>query len=47
MASATLTKAVRVLLEDVKGLNIEFTDSSNKTPRKLTGDEGNFLLIYI
>ena len=40
MASATLTKAVRGLLEDVKGLNIEFTDSSNKTPRKLTGDEG-------
>ena len=40
MSTATLTKAVKALLEDVKGFNIEYADSTNKTPRKLTGEEG-------
>jgi len=48
MATATLTKGVRALLDDVsssastpgKGFfNIEFADPSNKTPRKLDGSE--------
>lgn len=40
MASATLTKAVKTLLDDVKGFNIEFNDPDNKTPRKFNGTEG-------
>ena len=41
MASATLTKAVRSLLSDVKGggFTIEYADPTNKTPKKLTGEE--------
>lgn len=50
MATATLTKAVRALLDDVsaaragggkrsEGFNIEFSDPSNKTPRKFDGTE--------
>eukprot|EP01041_Mallomonas_annulata_P001027 gene1027-2015_t len=34
MASATLTKAVRALLDDVGGFNVEYSDPNNKTPRK-------------
>jgi superfamily II DNA/RNA helicase len=41
MATATLTKAVRVLLDDMEngGFNIEYSDPSNKTPRKIDGTE--------
>ena len=40
MATATLTKAVKQLLSDVNGnFNIEFSDASNKTPKKLNGTE--------
>ena len=38
MATATLTKAVKQLLNDVDGnFNIEFSDPSNRTPRRPTG----------
>lgn len=46
MASATLTKAVKNLLEDVKGFNIEYADPDNKTPKKLTGNEGKVFEFY-
>lgn len=40
MATATLTKAVKLLLTDVDGgFNIEFADPSNKTPRRPTGED--------
>ncbi|KAJ1415827.1 P-loop containing nucleoside triphosphate hydrolase protein [Ochromonadaceae sp. CCMP2298] len=40
MATATLTKAVRVLLEDVEGgFNIEYNDPDNKTPRQTKSDD--------
>ena len=40
MSTATLTKAVRALLQDVEGgFNIEYTDPTNKTPRRLTAKE--------
>ena len=39
MATATLTKAVRNLLSDVNGFNVEFADDTNITPRKLDGTE--------
>lgn len=41
MATATLTKLVRTLLEDMEngGFNIEYSDPSNKTPARLTGSE--------
>ncbi len=35
MATATLTPAVRKLLDDVNGFNIAYTDPSNKTPYAL------------
>lgn len=44
MASATLTKAVRALLEDVKGFNTEYSDPDNKTPKKLNGTESRISL---
>lgn len=41
MATATLTKAVRTLLDDMEngGFNIEYSDPTNKTPRKVDGTE--------
>jgi len=40
MATATLTKAVRALLLDVEGgFNLEFSDPSNPTPKKIDGSE--------
>ena len=40
MATATLTKAVRSLLEDVEGgFNIEYADPDNKTPKREDGSE--------
>jgi superfamily II DNA/RNA helicase len=40
MATATLTRAVKELLNDVNGnFNVDFSDVSNKTPRKLNGNE--------
>ena len=39
MATATLTKAVRKLMADVDGFNIDYSDEDNQTPKKLTGKE--------
>jgi superfamily II DNA/RNA helicase len=40
MCTATLTKPVKQLLSDVNGnFNIEFSDPSNLTPKKLSGAE--------
>ena len=40
MATATLTKAVKLLLTDVNGgFNIDYADPTNKTPRRVTGEE--------
>jgi superfamily II DNA/RNA helicase len=50
MATATLTKAVRVLLDDISGansFNIEFSDASNPTPKKNIDKEENKIPIHI
>lgn len=41
MATATLTKAVRALLDDMEngGFNVDYSDPTNKTPRKIDGTE--------
>ena len=41
MATATLTKAVRTLIDDVQngGFNIEFNDPDNLTPRKSRSED--------
>ena len=50
MATATLTKAVRLLLDDISGansFNIEFSDASNPTQKKNIDKEGNKIPIHI
>jgi superfamily II DNA/RNA helicase len=63
MATATLTKAVKALLDDVAStggsggdgakpkaggaFNVEYSDPTNKTPRKMDGSENRIKMRYV